>query len=1439
MKLRSMVFGVITLIISLMFLPQNLNAEQEKHNLEIEGNSLYSIIDDYWVKYEDYGDYEGKILIYKEVNNEKVLLEPGEIDNNKSIISNLENGTYYMAVVANEGYNFESMKLNGAVQFLGNPVDYTSDVKAYSFEISSDMPENISLEPYFQYGEAPEALDVGEVRLSSVNALDLDNQTGRIFDEFGNEQAQIKIIKRGAIVPETIEYDYTKGYFFTYEPGNTYDVEITLENNYEIRDIELDSLGIDGSNGHSTGPCVIDDYLISSDPDTYKYSLEYLEEDTAYKFTAVIGTKMQNNSINLERIAGVSNGLGNIIDGNDNIVGTVELRKNDEKYTINNGDFRDGEINLNNLNEGNYQLIYTLDENYGLSEIEGIEKGIQIHEGCQSVYLDTDFDIDESLDGDKRVYTYDFILSSADKRLYSVTPFFNLKNKTLTISDNYGEYKVNVANDKKSALIKSNKNKDLATIKFMYDKQTLDINSIFNNYHDTTENYITLNPEATKDYKLNIKPVSGYDVSGIYIEYYDNFHFSDFLDKVHATTENDGSYTFTLEELNSTGKNNVEIYIKFAKIKNSINIKNINRSSSNLGIIQNYNGSDLIGQGSVKLERLSDNSIIKIKEEDIISGEFQVNNLIPGDYKITLKPKNGYESSKLEFYRNENEKISITKDSSLDGLEYSNTTKELSYEFNLDQDDIIQTEAFFEEIEGDYAISVGGEEVFNSNMENYNGNGYQIEKIKDTEETNKYNNVSYNFKINPGATIDNISTTGKGRINIIVNGTSAIRTATEGDFTGYSISSDSPDGKAQVKIKKDANASNAVLNLNGGVKVTGDEEYNNSILVEPDVNLNIGTSAVNSNKGLTANIIYINGALVNVFTNSPSIKDTNDVEVKKAGEVNLSSNINYQALSNIYQISVTEKSKFNVLKTADLATGSSEESPFGYEFEMYSLIYPENDVPGMPINEYFPVQMDSEEVRDNGTSEEGKYIFENELEDNGFTLESTGEIGYELNLKKAYENGEVNLINIYGYRIGTNDEYKYIIEGKSEIEINLLPYYGYQVKENTFNINNTSPYFESNDNSVGYYLLNMPEYDSTLDVEFEQITDSAPETTIIPTINTPNLVNSLSATINNKESISGEARVDYEEISESSINPEELIYWRELEREVETRVSPSKVEGYFNLLVNEKIRKANTNEYWGDRFVFETNRYIKNNKITFKLNLKDKLNNKETYKIFGYYCDFLTCKLKEIDTMYDGSTNSLIFKANKFNLFVLATTEIVYPAKPTIKLNTVSYNSIKTTWNRVSNADGYYVYRSTGGAYSYIGKTTSNYYTNGGLNTDRNYYYKIRAYRIVNGKVVLGSYSNYVKAKPYLKKTTIKLSKSGSNKIKVKWTGVSGAYKYQIYRKQAGKKWKRVRTLSSTKRSYKNKVTRGKKYYYKVRTYRWVSGKKVYSAYSSTKSKRR
>lgn len=175
------------------------------------------------------------------------------------------------------------------------------------------------------------------------------------------------------------------------------------------------------------------------------------------------------------------------------------------------------------------------------------------------------------------------------------------------------------------------------------------------------------------------------------------------------------------------------------------------------------------------------------------------------------------------------------------------------------------------------------------------------------------------------------------------------------------------------------------------------------------------------------------------------------------------------------------------------------------------------------------------------------------------------------------------------------------------------------------------------------------------------------------------------------------------------------------------------------------------------------------------------------------------------------------------------------------KISSTTSSSIKLSWSKVSNADGYRIYRSTSknGTYTKIKDITKNStlnYTNSNLYSNKKYYYKIKSFKTSKGKKYYSYYSDIIKGETKLSTPTVKLSTPKSKSIKVSWNKIPGAKGYEVYRATSKSGPYSKRTTTSNLSYTNTKLTKNKNYYYKVKAYKVVNGKKVYSSYSSIKS---
>lgn len=168
----------------------------------------------------------------------------------------------------------------------------------------------------------------------------------------------------------------------------------------------------------------------------------------------------------------------------------------------------------------------------------------------------------------------------------------------------------------------------------------------------------------------------------------------------------------------------------------------------------------------------------------------------------------------------------------------------------------------------------------------------------------------------------------------------------------------------------------------------------------------------------------------------------------------------------------------------------------------------------------------------------------------------------------------------------------------------------------------------------------------------------------------------------------------------------------------------------------------------------------------------------------------------------------------------------------------INYNQVKVSWSKVVGASGYEVVRSTSknSGYKTIASVSAVSYTDKSVKFNKTFYYKVRAYSTVNDQKVYSAWSsvNTSKIKPGTP-TISKVAKSSTTALKVTWKKVSGASGYELYRATSKNgKYSKVTTIKKGKTvSYTDKKRScGKVYYYKVRAYRTVSGKKYYGSYS-------
>ena len=192
----------------------------------------------------------------------------------------------------------------------------------------------------------------------------------------------------------------------------------------------------------------------------------------------------------------------------------------------------------------------------------------------------------------------------------------------------------------------------------------------------------------------------------------------------------------------------------------------------------------------------------------------------------------------------------------------------------------------------------------------------------------------------------------------------------------------------------------------------------------------------------------------------------------------------------------------------------------------------------------------------------------------------------------------------------------------------------------------------------------------------------------------------------------------------------------------------------------------------------------------------------------------------------------------RFSNIISGTPKMKAPTLKSVEPNT--YNSLRINWEKAEGSTLYQVYRSTSpnGKYALLGTfdedTTEKISTS--LVTGQTYYYKVRGYRWVNGNRVFTPFSNILSGTPKLEAPTLKSVEPNTyDSLKINWEKADGAQYYQVYR-STYKTWG-YRLLGTydetTTSSLSRKLGARDTYYYKVRSYRWVNGERVFSDYSN------
>ncbi len=216
---------------------------------------------------------------------------------------------------------------------------------------------------------------------------------------------------------------------------------------------------------------------------------------------------------------------------------------------------------------------------------------------------------------------------------------------------------------------------------------------------------------------------------------------------------------------------------------------------------------------------------------------------------------------------------------------------------------------------------------------------------------------------------------------------------------------------------------------------------------------------------------------------------------------------------------------------------------------------------------------------------------------------------------------------------------------------------------------------------------------------------------------------------------------------------------------------------------------------------------------------------KESEKIYGETVEYIICEDKNVTAGKKYVYTVVSSDGEDFSARNETGWTIEFLKNPTIKSVENYYGGPKITWSKATGAAKYEIYRKTkSSSWKKIGSTKSTSYVDKSAKSDTKYYYAVKSVDGTSTSYHSTSHFNDIcKTVNYLAAPVVKVENTTSA-ISVTWGKISGAQKYEVYRKAgSAKKWTKVKTTTS--RSYTDKsVKNGTTYKYMVKA---IDGKIV------------
>jgi hypothetical protein len=189
-------------------------------------------------------------------------------------------------------------------------------------------------------------------------------------------------------------------------------------------------------------------------------------------------------------------------------------------------------------------------------------------------------------------------------------------------------------------------------------------------------------------------------------------------------------------------------------------------------------------------------------------------------------------------------------------------------------------------------------------------------------------------------------------------------------------------------------------------------------------------------------------------------------------------------------------------------------------------------------------------------------------------------------------------------------------------------------------------------------------------------------------------------------------------------------------------------------------------------------------------------------------------------TVYNSDSSTSIASG----LIPIALPHCIVEVTPTVAKAGGTWTKAKLTWDKVEGATSYEVLRNG----KVVKTTTATSFKTKKLKTGTAYKFSVRAISSTGYTLV----SPVKKVRIVPKAPTLK-GTAKKSAAKIKWSKVKGVSGYKVYRaSKKGGKYKAVAKTGKKARQVTLKAKSAKKYFYKVKAYKTVKGKKVFTAAS-------